>query len=161
MLSLPSITNFGVSKILAHADDLRKFIARHSNIIRIVVFHQLDLTGPAKGAWSGLLSSLTWLKDARLICIYKPLKSDETVSFESEDKDSFERYVKMYFYYEDCWCGCCNKYYDADLDLHWSAEYMLGTDIKKADWRRGLELMMVNSRTIVDPYRYEDDFPDP
>ena len=148
-LSLPSITDFELSKVLVHADGLRKFIALHSGTITTVVFDALDLTAPAKGAWSGLLSSLTWLKDVKLIHISKPLKCGDFVRFESEgQKDStFERYVELDVYYDGCGCDICLEY--AGQNIHWVfAEYRLGTEAKKEDWARGLELMMAGSRTV-------------
>ena len=68
-LSLPLITDFELSNILVHARGLRKFIALNSNTIKTVVFDELDLSAPEEGAWSGLLRSLTRLKDVKLIHI--------------------------------------------------------------------------------------------
>jgi hypothetical protein len=148
-LSLPSITDFGLSKVLVHADGLQKFIAVHSGTIRTVVFDELDLTAPAKGAWSELLDSLTLLKDVKLICIRKPLKCGHFVRFEPKDEEdsTFQRYVKLETEYDSCGCDICLEY--EGQNLHWIfAEYRLGTDAKKEDWARGLELMMDGSRTV-------------
>jgi hypothetical protein len=148
-LSLPSITDFGLSKILVHADSLRKFIALHSGTIKTVVFDELDLTGPAKGAWSELLDSLTWLKDVKLIHIRKPLKCGDFVRFEPQDEEdsTFQRYVELDTDYDSCGCDICLEY--AGQNLHWIfAEYRLGTDAEKEDWARGLELIMAGSRTV-------------
>ena len=49
-LSLPLITDFELSKILAHARGLQEFIALNSNTIKTVVFNKLDLSAPAEGA---------------------------------------------------------------------------------------------------------------
>ncbi|OCK89746.1 uncharacterized protein K441DRAFT_699714, partial [Cenococcum geophilum 1.58] len=68
-LSLPLITDFELSEILIHACGLQKFIALNKNTIKTVVFNTLDLSAPAEGAWSGLLRSLTRLKDVKLIDI--------------------------------------------------------------------------------------------
>ncbi|OCK95587.1 uncharacterized protein K441DRAFT_658295 [Cenococcum geophilum 1.58] len=146
-LSLPSITDFGLLKVLVHASDIGKFITLHSNTIKTVVFDELDLIAPAKGAWSGLLSSLTCLKDVELIHIRKPLKCGIYVRFEPEDEEdpTFHRYVELDTRYDECGCNMCQKY----SDLHWSfAEYRLGTDAEKEDWTRGLELMVAGSRTV-------------
>jgi hypothetical protein len=140
-LSLPLITDFELSRILAHARGLRKFIALNSNTIKTVVFSKLDLSAPAKGAWSGLLSSLTKLKDVKLIHIRKPLKCGEFVRFEPEDicDPPFRRY--------DCVCDICLEH--AGQNLHRVfGEYSLGTDAGKEDWTIGLELMAAGSRTV-------------
>ena len=147
-LSLPLITDFELSKILAHARDLREFIALNSNTIKTVVFNKLDLSAPAKGAWSGLLSSLTRLKDVKLIHIRKPLKCGEFVRFEPEDRcdPPFRRYVDWTGRY-DCGCDICLEH--AGQNLHRVfGEYSLGTDAKKEDWTKGLELMAAGSRTV-------------
>ena len=163
-LSLPSITEFKLSNIVAHADDLRKFIALHSDIIKTVEFDELDLTAPARGAWSGLLSSLTQLKDVELILIRKPLKCDNFVRFESKDenKSIFKRYVWMDTYYDGCDCNYCLDHSGQNYHLVFD-EYRLGTDTKKEDWTRGLELMMAGSRTVR--FRWDnnpiDAHPDP
>ena len=113
------------------------------------MFDELDLTAPENGAWSGLLSSLTWLKDVKLIHIRKALKYEDYVRFEPEDeKDStFQRYVQLDTEYDSCGCDICMEH--AGQDLHGVfAEYRLGTDAKKEDWTRGLELMVAGSRTV-------------
>ena len=163
-LSLPSITHFELSKILAHASNLQKFIALHSDTIKSVEFDELDLTAPAKGAWSGLLSSLTWLKDVKLIYIRKPLKRGYFVRFEPKDTEysTFERYVELDTTYDRCDCDLCFK----RLDYYGAfAEYRLGTDAEKEDedWTRGLELMAAGSRTVDfrDGSSPEDKDPDP
>ena len=164
-LSLPSITRFRLSKITTHAGNVQKFIALHNGTIKTVVFDELDPIAPAKGAWSGLLSSLTCLKDVKLICIRKPLKNGYFVRFEPgneykpenqgeyededeyEDEEIFRRYVKVYTEFDDCDCSLCMEF--GNWDMHWIfAEYRLGTDAKKEDWTRGLELMVAGSRTI-------------
>lgn len=147
-LSLPLITDFELLKILAHACGLQKFIALNSNTIKTVVFNKLDLSAPAKGAWSGLLRSLTKLKDVKLIHIRKPLKCGEFVRFEPEDicDPPFRRYVDWDGRY-DCVCDICLEF--AGQDLHRVfGEYSLGTDAKKEDWAMGLELMRCGSRTV-------------
>jgi len=147
-LSLPSITDFGLLKVLVHASDIGKFITLHSNTIKTVVFDELDLIAPAKGAWTGLLSSLTCLKDVELVHIRKPLKCGTYVRFEPEDEEdpTFNRYVKLDTRTDDCGCYMCQK----RCDFHWSyAEYRLGTDAEKEDWTRGLELMVAGSRTVI------------
>ncbi|OCK90928.1 uncharacterized protein K441DRAFT_679976 [Cenococcum geophilum 1.58] len=138
-LSLPSITDFKLLEIILHSCDLQNFITLHSNTIKTVVFDKLDLTAPAEGAWSGLLSSLTLLKDVKLIRIREPLKCGDVVRFEPEVKNyyTFWRYVDWNTEYE-CDCDSSPSY----------AEYRLGTDTKKEDWTRGLELMMAGSRTV-------------
>ena len=155
-LSLPLITDFELSKILAHANNIGKFITLHSNTIKTVVFDELDLTAPAKGAWSRLLSSLTCLKDVELIHIRKPLKCGFFVRFEPEDeKDpTFNRYVELDTSYDDCGCDICQKRFDFH-DIF--AEYKLGTDAEKEDWTRGLELMVAGSRTVDFVYNYSRD----
>ena len=150
-LSLPSITNFYLSDILAHAGDLQKFIALHSDTIDTVAFDGLDLTAPAKGAWSGLLGSLTQLKDVELIHIRKPLKCGHFVRFEPKDEEDsiFERYVQVDREYDDCGCLICFEF--AERGTHWVlAEYRLGTDVEveEEDWTRGLGLMAAGSRSI-------------
>ena len=147
-LSLPLITDFKLSKILAHTPGLQKFIALNSNTIKAVVFKELDLSAPAEGAWSGLLRSLTRLKDVELIHICKPLKCGDFVRFEPEDicDPTFKRYVDWDGRY-DCDCGICLEF--AGQNLHRVfGEYRLGTDAKKEDWARGLELMAAGSRTV-------------
>ena len=147
-LSLPLITDFKLSKILIHACGLQKFIALNSNTIKTVVFNELDLSAPVEGAWSGLLRSLTRLEDVKLIHICKPLKCGDFVRFEPEDTSdpTFQRYVDWDMRY-DCGCDICLEY--AGQDLHWVfGEYRLGTDAKKEDWTRGLELMVAGSRTV-------------
>ena len=158
-LSLPSITDFKLSKALVHARGLRKFISLHSNTIKTVVFDELDLTAPAEGAWSGLLRSLFRLKDVKLIHIRKPLKCGDFVRFDIKDS-TFQKYVDWDAFY-DCDCDICLEY--AGQNFHWSfAEYRLGTDAKKEDWTRGLGLMVAGSRTVEfergDPI---DLYPDP
>ena len=49
-LSLPLITDFGLSEINIYASDLQKFIALHSDTIKTVIFNKLNLTTPRKGA---------------------------------------------------------------------------------------------------------------
>lgn len=147
-LSLPLITDFELSNILVHARGLRKFIALNSNTIKTVVFDELDLSAPAEGAWSGLLRSLIRLKDVKLIHICKPLKCGDFVRFEPEDEcdSTFRRYVDWDGRY-DCDCDICLEY--AGQNLHRVfGEYRLGTDAKKEDWTKGLELMVAGSRTV-------------
>lgn len=44
----------------------------------------------------------------------------------------------------DCYCDSCLGQFS-----HWTyAQYRLGTDTKKEDWTRGLELMVAGSRTV-------------
>ena len=142
-LSLPSITDFGLLRINIYASDLQEFIALHSNTIKTVVFDDLNLT---KGAWSELLSSLTQLKDVKLIRIRKPKQYYDFIRFDSEDiyDPTFERYVDWYAQY-DCGCENCSDY---ARDDHHAAfgEYRVGMDVKKGDWTRGLELMAAGSR---------------
>ena len=114
------------------------------------MFDELDLTALAKGAWSGLLNSLTWLKDIKLIHIRKLLKCGFFVRFEPEDeKDAiFQRYLWLDTEIDDCGCNICLEY--AGQNFHWVfAVYRLGTDAKKEDWTRGLELMVAGSRTVL------------
>ena len=147
-LSLPLITDFKLSNILAHTRGLQKFITLNSNTIKTVVFKKLDLSAPAEGAWSGLLHSLTRLKDVKLIHICKPLKCGDFVRFEPEDRydPTFQRYVDWGGRY-DCGCNICLEF--AGQNLHRVfGEYRLGTDAKKEDWTRGLELMVAGSRTV-------------
>jgi len=152
-LSLPSITEFKLSNILAHADDLRKFIALHSDIIKTIEFDELDLTAPARGAWSGLLSSLTQLKDVELILIRKPLKCDNFVIFEG--------FICVDTYYDGCDCEICLDRSGEDHHMFFH-EYRLGTDTEMEDWTRGLELMMAGSRTVKFRGGYPQDAdPDP
>lgn len=172
-LSLPLITDFRLSEIVVHASNLQNFIALHSNTIDTVVFNKLHLTAPAKGAWSGLLGSLTQLKDVKLINIRKPLKcgyfvrfepkDEEDSTFESKDEEysTFERYVQL-----DLECDYCECCYNHPSQIHHYAfgVYRLGTDAKKEDWTRGLELMVARSRTVDFSYNYdigEDGYPDP
>jgi hypothetical protein len=146
-LSLPLITDFRLLKVVVHASNIGKFITLHSNTIKTVVFDELDLTAPAKGAWSRLLSSLTCLEDVKLIHIRKPLKCGEFVRFEPEDScdPTFQRYVDWDATY-NCGCDICLEH--AGQNLHRVfGEYRLGTDAKKEDWTRGLELMVAGSRT--------------
>ena len=164
-LSLPSITDFKLSKILVHSGDLQNFIALHSNTIKTVVFDELDPTAPAEGAWSGLLSSLTLLKDVKLIHIRKPLKCGDFVRFEPEVKRgcTFWRYVDWDME-TDCDCDCDFCLGGMGQFHHWTyAQYRLGTNTKE-DWTRGLELMVAGSRTVHFPDGYgipEDRYPDP
>jgi len=133
---LPSITVFRLTKTLIHAGDVQKFIARHSITIKTVEFDELDLIAPANGAWSGLLRSLTLLKDVKLIHINQPLKCSIPVTFEPDDEEdsTFERCVELHKQYHH---------------IRWVySEYRLGTDVKKEDWTRGLELMMVGSKVV-------------
>ena len=162
-LSLPLITDFHLSEILVHAGDLQNFIALHSDTIDTVVFNELNLTAPAEGAWSGLLGSLTRLKDVELIDIRKPLKCGHFVRFEPKDEEhsTFERYVQLGL--ECDYCECCYRYGN---EIHHCAfgVYRLGTNAKKEDWTRGLELMVAGSRTVDFSYSYdtvEDGYPDP
>jgi hypothetical protein len=135
-LSLPLITDFRLSEIRVHAGDLQNFIALHSDTIDTVVFKELGLTAPAKGAWSGLLGSLTRLKDVKLIDIRKPLKRGDCVRFEPKDEEdsTFERYVQWHL--ECDYCECC---YGNEIRHCVFGVYRLGTDAKE-DWTRGLEL---------------------
>ncbi|OCK99504.1 uncharacterized protein K441DRAFT_217341 [Cenococcum geophilum 1.58] len=147
-LSLPLITDFRLSEINIHASDLRKFIALHSDTIKTVVFNELNLTTPKKGAWSGLLNSLTQLKDVKLIHIHKPIQYHCFVRFEPEDicDPTFERCVDWYTQY-DCGCDSCSDYAREDHHAVFG-DYRLGMDVKKGVWTRGLKLMAAGSRTM-------------
>ena len=162
-LSLPLITKFRLSEIPVHAGDLQNFIALHSNTINTVIFNELNLTAPAEGAWSGLLGSLTRLKDVELINIRKPLKCGDFVRFEPKDGEdsTFERYVEVEM--ECDYCYCCIQF--GNETYHWDfGIYRLGPVAEKEDWTRGLELMVAGSKTVYFTRSYgppDEECPDP